>query len=790
MAINLGILARNYIQRKATSDQIRSLFEDQNNINLILGLEQDIKATLRGQVIEFIRQEYLALNGFELYDKYGKKEKEDFHYAGSDRADIRAVWRDPNNPDNVDIFCETSKAKGKSLGVGSSEIEGTLIEANKLVRQLGAAQSRITLGIITLEGVTGGIDKWFSSVRVDNPNLHDLKVYVPEDIIKWFYNLSVHYQRHGWLYRQLQQETGLPDLNLWWHQERMCSRWGLKMINQAVKLLVVWGCRTGKTIGSLALLRTYVEEFNRAHNTEHKLKVAIVCSIPTLFPDWIDAVEKVFGDSAMIHRHRSHTGPENKGNKHLFILSSSQMLNEEDKELGVDKETNKRVMFGTKFDVLIYDEGHQGLLADNTYKQVIGKIKHRHLLGLTATPFRSGLLNDSVFEHRDIFDYWQQMAMKAEGHPDYLNAAERFLFTVKISEKARRIFKQLDLDELGANIAGIYTDSRQMDAAIYMLNESVFSPMNLMKNNQHQVRDVIIRADSVAGAKILLNAFNNYVDPMGSRPLKNHLFGLVTGSKSDLPGVDAGFEGVGADQFKTAVTGFFNQTTNHKRKVLIVVDQGIVGHTFPTVNTTIDLTNGESLIQKYQFWDRGGSRYVYSDGYEKNTYYHFDLNPYRLLAMGKAMRDAKRADRETLHSDEQFFDLLNLFEIEGGVNFHQINQVDFKQRIDEMMARNKLEQILPAANMLVVNDGVFDGFNISKPKNGFGSTGFDPAEDQNEQDNPGKNATGKKSKMSKTQRAARQNLEPNTRHAIERVVNAIPMLAALMAIEERQRNLN
>ena len=110
MAINLGILARNYIQRKATSDQIRSLFEDQNNINLILGLEQDIKATLRGQVIEFIRQEYLALNGFELYDKYGKKEKEDFHYAGSDRADIRAVWRDPNNPDNVDIFCETSKA--------------------------------------------------------------------------------------------------------------------------------------------------------------------------------------------------------------------------------------------------------------------------------------------------------------------------------------------------------------------------------------------------------------------------------------------------------------------------------------------------------------------------------------------------------------------------------------------------------------------------------------------------------------------------------------------------------
>ena len=789
MTMNLATLTRNYIQRKATCDQLQALFENQENIQQILDLKQDIKPTLRGQAIEFIRQEYLALNGFVLYDKYGKKERDDFHYAGSDRADIRAVWQDSNDAENIEIFCETSKVKGKSLGVGSSEIEGTLIEANKLVRQLGAKQARIILGIITLEGVTGGIDKWFSSVRVDNPNLHELRVYVPEDIVKWFYNLSVHYQRHGWQYRPVKQESGMPSLTLWWHQERLCSRWGLKMISQAVKLLVVWGCRTGKTIGSLALLRSYVEEFNRQHSTNHQLRVAIVCSIPTLFPDWMDAVEKVFGDTATVHRHRSHTEPK-KDNKHLFILSSSQMLNEEDKELGVDKETNKKVMFGQKFDILIYDEGHQGLLADNTYKQVIGKIKHRHLIGLTATPFRSGLLNDSIFEYRDIFDYWQQMAMKAEGHPDYLNAAERFLFTIKITAKARKLFKDFDLDELGANIAGIYTDSRQMDAAIYMLNESVFSPMNLMKNNQHQVRDVIIRADSVSGGKILLDAFRNYVDPMGGRPLKNHLFGLVTGSQSDLPGVDAGFEGVGADQFKTSVSGFFNQTTNHKRKVLIVVDQGIVGHTFPTVNTTIDLTNGESLIQKYQFWDRGGSRYVYSDGYEKNTYYHFDLNPYRLLAMGKAMRDAKRADRESLYSEEQFFDLLNLFEIEGGVNFHQINQVDFKQRIDSMMARNRLEQILPSAGTLVVNDGVFDGFNITKPKNGFGSTSFDPAEDESDQDNPGKSATGKRTKMTKTQRASRQNLEPNTRHAIERVVNAIPMLAALMAIDERQQNLN
>ena len=790
MTKDLSTLTRNYIQRKATPEQIQSLFDNQSNINQILELKDGITPTLRGQAIEFIRQEFLSQNGWILYDKHGKKEKDDFHYAGGDRADIRAVWQDENNPNNVEVLVETSKVKGKSLGVGNSEIEGALIEANKLVRQLGAKQARIILGIITLEGVTGGIDKWFSSVRVDHPNLQDIKVFVPKDIVKWFYNLGVHYKRNGWLYRRPAQDTGLPDLDLWWHQERLCSRWGLKMICQAVNLLVVWGCRTGKTIGSLALLRAYIEEHNRVNECNDRLNVAIVCSIPTLFPDWIDAVKKVFGDTATVHRHRSHTLPTNNLDQHLFILSSSQMLNEEDKELGVDKETNKKVMFSRQFDVLIYDEGHQGLLADNTYKQVIGKIKHKHLIGLTATPFRSGLLNDSVFEHRDIFDYWQQMVMKAEGHPDYLNAAERFLFTIKITEKARRIFKDLNLDELGANISAMYTDSRQMDAVIYMLNETVFAPINLMKNNDHQVRDIIIRADSVAGSKILLDALRGYVDPIGGQPLKNHLFGLVTGSKSDLPGVDAGFDGVGADQFKPAVSAFFNQTTNHKRKVLIVVDQGIVGHTFATVNTTVDLTNGESLIQKYQFWDRGGSRYVYSDGYEKNTYYHFDLNPYRLLAMGKAMRDAKRADKESCYNEEQYFDLLNLFEIEGGVHFKQINQLDFKQRIDNMMAHNRLEQILPSASMLVVNDSVFDDFNIAKPKNGFGSTGFDPTKEDGDENNPDKTATSKKTKMTQTPRAARQNLEPNTKHAIERVVNAIPMLAALIAIDERNKNLS
>ena len=100
MTKDLSTLTRNYIQRKATPEQIQSLFDNQSNINQILELKDGITPTLRGQAIEFIRQEFLSQNGWILYDKHGKKEKDDFHYAGGDRADIRAVWQDENNPNN------------------------------------------------------------------------------------------------------------------------------------------------------------------------------------------------------------------------------------------------------------------------------------------------------------------------------------------------------------------------------------------------------------------------------------------------------------------------------------------------------------------------------------------------------------------------------------------------------------------------------------------------------------------------------------------------------------------
>ncbi len=784
--MSLSTLARVFQQRKATPDQLRELFSDTTNCHSLLNDKEEVTPKVRGEFVDFLRNEYLSQNGYTLYNDYGKIVNKNFHYSGSSRADVRAVKFDPEDPSNMDIYVETCKFKSsKAVGVGSSEIEGAANEARKLIRQLGASSARVHLGIVASDmGVTSGLDKWYSSTRQDFENLQPISVYGPEDISKWFKNLAVHYERNNWNYHPQVIETDLPIVNLMWHQERLCSRWGLRMLQEQVRLLVIWGCRTGKTYGSLALLRFYIDEYNKLHGTDKKLYVSIVCALPSLFPDWEQSIKDIFGTSALVHKHSSSTVPPSNKDKHRFILCSSQMLNEADPENGVDKETNKKVMYSTKFDALIYDEGHIGLTADNTYKQTVKKIKHDHLIGLTATPFRTGLLNDSIFTDRDVFDYWQQMQMKNEGHPDYLDAAERFLFVVKPTTTSLKLFKDLDLTDLGTNIKAIYKDTRHMTAALYVLNEVVLAPKNLMHDNKHQVRDIIIRADGVPEAKILLDAMREYSHPITGKKL-NCLVGLATGELSDLPGVEAGFNGISASEFKPVVSAFFDQKTTHDRKILILFGQGLTGHTFKSVNTTVDLSSTETLAIKYQFWDRGGTKYTYPDGYQKDAYYHFDFDVFRMLAMAKGMRDTQRADKEIEYDDEVFFDLLNLFEIENGLNFVQVNQTDFKEKIDRMMAQNRLAQILPGAGDLIVNDGVFEDIDIGKLKNGFGSTAFDPAGDDNDPDGDlDKTSPSKKPRLGiPVKKSAKQNFESNTKNAVDRFVNIIPLLALLESID-------
>lgn len=783
--MSLPTLARVFQQRKATPSQLQDLFSNIENCLSILELENEVTAKVRGEFVDFLRNEYLSQNGFTLYDDYGKIVNKNFHYSGSSRADVRAVKFDPEDPTNMDIYVETCKFKSsKAVGVGSSEIEGAANEARKLIRQLGANSARVHLGIVASDkGVTSNLDKWYSSTRQDFENLQPISVYGPDDISKWFKNLAFHYERNDWNYHPQVIETDLPTVNLMWHQERLCSRWGLRMLQEQIKLLVIWGCRTGKTYGSLALLRFYVDEYNKLHGTDKKLYVSVVCALPSLFPDWEQSIKDIFGTSALVHKHSSSTTPPSDKDKHRFVLCSSQMLNEADPENGVDKETNKKVMYSTKFDALIYDEGHIGLTADNTYKQTVKKIKHDHLIGLTATPFRTGLLNDSIFTDRDVFDYWQQMQMKDEGHPDYLDAAERFLFVVKPTATSLKLFKDLDLTELGTNIKAIYKDTRHMDAALYVLNEVVLAPKNLMHDNKHQVRDIIIRADGVPEAKILLDAMREYSHPITGKKL-NCLVGLATGEISDLPGVEAGFNGISASEFKPFVSAFFDQKTTHDRKILILFGQGLTGHTFKSVNTTVDLSSTETLAIKYQFWDRGGTKYTYPDGYQKDAYYHFDFDVFRMMAMAKGMRDTQRADREIEYDDEVFFELLNLFEIENGLNFVQVNQADFKEKIDRMMAQHRLAQILPGAGDLIVNDGVFEDIDIGKLKNGFGSTAFDPAGDDGTDDDLDKTSPSKKPRLGiPIKKSIKQNFESNTKNAVDRFVNIIPLLALLESID-------
>jgi hypothetical protein len=100
-----------------------------------------------------------------------------------------------------------------------------------------------------------------------------------------------------------------------------------------------------------------------------------------------------------------------------------------------------------------------------------------------------------------------------------------------------------------------------------------------------------------------------------------------------------------------------------------------------------------------------------------------------------------------------------------------------------MLSQNKLAQILPGAGDLIVNDGVFEDVDIDKLKNGFGSTGFDPTDDESSNDLDKTSASKKPRLGIPVKKSARQNFESNTKNAVDRFVNIIPLLALLESID-------
>lgn len=781
---------RYYKRGDATAEDFDRIFSDPQTIEYILTATMARHRSWpkwRGEFVEFLRQEFLQLSGWTLYDKHNKPIADGKNtYAGADRTDVRAAKFHSHGL--IEILSETCKIKkGKAIGVGTSEVEGAMLEGVRLRGYVNNGNPvQFTLGVVCSDNdVTNDLNNWYSKYKLEY-DIHELVISKYDEIRQWAKVAGKSYEKYGDYRPQRPVQGPLSDIELWFHQERLQARWTPRLLNDELRLLVVWGCRTGKTFGSLALLKDYAEKAGI------QLNVAICCSLPALFPDWEESIRTIFGDTAVIHRHRSKSEPVYEDGKHMFVLSSAQMLNEQkcanDKEKKEDKKSNKKVMFTPVYNVLIYDEGHLSLTADNTYKQVIGKIKHSNLIGLTATPFRDSLLDTSIFAHRDTFDYWQQMELKEEGHPDYQSVAERFIVTLQISEQAKRIYKNCNIDDIGVNIQTVYTDSTHMNAMLYLLWERVLNPAYVLKDSKHQVRDVIIKALDVSGGKTLLDAMRDWVHPVtGKKCFDNHLIGLATGSKSDLPGIEAGYKGISADNFKLFVGDFFGQNTkkNYRRRVLIVVEQGLVGHTFKSVNTTIDLSNGQSLMTKYQFWDRGGSQYIYPDGYKKETYYHFDFNFQRILEMGEEMRKTIKSDPTRKFDDRKFFERLNWFDIEDGVNMRHVNETVFKEELEKALAQRRLGQILPKSASIIANDDAFADMQVTKLKNGFGNTTIGEAETDILKKAGSKRIRTTLPTNNPSKTVVR--LDKNTVNAVERVVNVLPVLAILKNIADRKK---
>jgi len=793
-------------RRKATKQQLIDLF-DSNTIKIILSKvfngnkEHRQLASERGKFVEFLRQEYLQkCSKYDLYDKYHKIMPQDFSYAGGDIADIRAVHIDESNPDNVDILCESGKflSQQKSGGISKLDLAQHLVEGQRLKLYLDKPDARLTLSVI---GNNGGFSNDAQAWRSANQqDIHDMKWYGPTEIEQWFKSVALLYERNEW--SQHFSSTSSP-IAPYYHQERLCARWSQQMLYQHIRLMMAWACRTGKTYGGLLLIKKWIEEYNKLNGTDLKIKVAVVCYLPTLFEDWEKSIKDVFDTSAVIHKHNSKTKPQDDSDKHLFVLSSAQMLGcelqtqeEKDNKIEpIDKKINKEVMFKDEFDVLIYDEGHLGLLAEKTYKQVIKKIKHKHLIGMTATPYRPGLLDDSIFNSRDTFGYFEQLVLKRDGHPDYQDMPERHLISLVVTTQTKKLFKDLELTELGKNIKSIYTDPHHMKAMLAMLSHNVFDAPFILNNPKHRVKDILIRVDSsfdsVSPIKVLTEALENYQHPMTGEKLSDKfIIGAVSGGYSSLPGVTDSGTGVGAGDFKKKVDAFFEQQPS-KRKILVVIGQGSTGHTFKTLNTFINLSSISALSEIAQTQDRPGSKYTYQDGYVKDNYYCFDPNEDRIISIAEQLRTVDQSDKKKIYSDVSFTELLNLWQDKNGVELEQVNEDQYKRKLDEFIGKQKLKEILPSPSDIIINDKHLSEYDCSKLKNGFGNVSF---EDENDNDN-NPNTPKKKSPVNRTlinrtenKKDPKRKLDKNTQNIIERVINILPMVAGLIEINDARSN--
>lgn len=162
--------------------------------------------------------------------------------------------------------------------------------------------------------------------------------------------------------------------------------------------------RFGKTITSYKL----IEEI---HESENIQKVLILTHRPVVSAGWFEDFRKVFGIesdwqfSAKQKQHGISWDEINKNNPFFYFASIQDLRGsfnfDLDSETGFSNVMKKnQEIFDTEFDMIVIDEGHEGVLTELAQK-LMSSIKTRYKLHLSGTPFN--IIDE--FEEDDVYNW-------------------------------------------------------------------------------------------------------------------------------------------------------------------------------------------------------------------------------------------------------------------------------------------------------------------------------------------------------------------------------------------------
>lgn len=644
-------VGRDFARGDRSEPTLRAVFEEHSleDFRRVLPASSgEDKTGELGEFIEALRKEYVfQITDLDLYGSDGEKTADRSGVSSWDGGlDIVAADKEKK------VFCAESDkimrpgSNGKPLGPGDHEAYRAAKRGETFLRKKIGDPEKYTIkvNVATCNGLSERARKNLKETEITE---YETEVLEWEDLQQQYHQLQNHFSFNGFDTSEEKRNRPATPCD---HQLDFIekSKSGPKtggfdsgsILSKNFRVLLYHDCRTGKTYASLLALDHYIDKRGYPN--------ILIAGPPSLFRQWRDSIREIHGGDeniiqiggsdqefesgvTQVDGHESFES-EIEEDKINFILCSFQMMKVGD----ADKRALKDLR-NVSLDFFFVDESHDEFRTEETRKEIrklnqgegvgiYNKSADCRVIALSATPLRRFLVEHFEQGNMHVFDHYEKEAKILSDEPAHPFIQNQPLLNHKIlSINQNGVSDFYDRDS-GLNLRLLADDPNRRETLMNVLYRDVYNTIHEGRRGEKvRMRDGIWRVDEQSIARKMCESAKDKKSPLGQI---------------------ANIEYVVSDEYSAGkarqkAQALFNRI-DKRHNILIVVGQLTQGHTFPTVNHTVDLTELKSQIERFQFMKRAGNPYFYDDGTRKRNYFSFDFSIYRTL---RTVYDAIEAHR-------------------------------------------------------------------------------------------------------------------------------------------------